>query len=126
MIGIVNVSSANYWEGMKQKIIAFICLVLWCGLRAYAQSPDVFQRDNIRMRMRQAAAWQLKNPQHELTDWTNGAFYAGLFAAYETEQDPQLLAALFQLFARHLRIVLQSQELGAHGTQLTGDRKSVV
>ena len=82
MIGIVNVSSANYWEGMKQKIIAFICLVLWCGLRAYAQSPDVFQRDNIRMRMRQAAAWQLKNPQHELTDWTNGAFYAGLFAAY--------------------------------------------
>ena len=86
---------------MKQKIIAFICLVLWCGLRAYAQSPDVFQRDNIRMRMRQAAAWQLKNPQHELTDWTNGAFYAGLFAAYETEQDPQLLAALLDMGERN-------------------------
>jgi|GEM_PF-2416083 rhamnogalacturonyl hydrolase YesR len=34
--------------------------------------------------MTTALDWQLKNPKHELCDWTNGAFSAGVFAAWET------------------------------------------
>ena len=36
--------------------------------------------------MLKVAEWQLKNPKHELNDWTNGAFYAGIFAAPESAQ----------------------------------------
>ena len=34
--------------------------------------------------MLSVAKWQLANPKHKLRDWTNGSFYAGVFAAYET------------------------------------------
>ncbi len=30
--------------------------------------------------MLKVADWQLKNPKHEPNDWTNGAFYARVFA----------------------------------------------
>ena len=36
----------------------------------------------IKKAMVTALDWQLQNPKHVLTDWTNGAFYAGVFAAY--------------------------------------------
>ena len=86
---------------MKQKVIALIWFVLLCALTGYAQSSVVAKRADIRAHMRQVAAWQLKNPKHELTDWTNGAFYAGLFAAYETTKDPELLAALLDMGERN-------------------------
>jgi rhamnogalacturonyl hydrolase YesR len=47
--------------------------------------------------MLKVADWQLKNPKHELTDWTNGAFYAGVFAAYETTKSPQIMTALMEM-----------------------------
>ena len=47
--------------------------------------------------MLKVAEWQLKNPNHELNDWTNGAFYAGIFAAFETTKSKELLNALTNL-----------------------------
>ena len=41
--------------------------------------------------------WQLANPKHELFDWTNGAFYAGMFAAYETTKSKEIWAALLDM-----------------------------
>ena len=43
------------------------------------------------------AKWQLANPNHQLYDWTNGAFYAGVFAAYETTRSPDLMTALMDM-----------------------------
>jgi unsaturated rhamnogalacturonyl hydrolase len=44
-----------------------------------------------------AALWQLSNPKHELYDWTNGAFYAGISAAYQTTGDKRLLDAMVEM-----------------------------
>lgn len=58
---------------------------------------DIFGNKDIKRRMLRVADWQLKNPNHALTDWTNGAFYAGIFAAYQTTGDTALLAAMMDM-----------------------------
>ncbi|OIN59404.1 family 88 glycosyl hydrolase [Arsenicibacter rosenii] len=44
--------------------------------------------------------WQLNNPKHAPTDWTNGAFYAGVVAAYQTTKSPLILDSLMALGQR--------------------------
>jgi rhamnogalacturonyl hydrolase YesR len=73
----------------------FVCLT-FAGL-GLAQSPDVFKRKVIEQRMLKVANWQLANPNHELFDWTNGAFYAGVFAAYETTKSKEIWNALVDM-----------------------------
>lgn len=58
------------------------------------EEKKLFKRAYIKKTMLQAAEWQLENPKHKLTDWTNGAFYAGLFAAWETTKSPKLMKAM--------------------------------
>ena len=36
----------------------------------------------------------MHHPVHQLWDWTNGAFYAGVFAAYETLEDENIYNAI--------------------------------
>jgi unsaturated rhamnogalacturonyl hydrolase len=62
-----------------------------------AQQPDIFKRKIIEDRMLRVSKWQLANPNHELFDWTNGAFYAGVFAAYETTKSKELWNALIDM-----------------------------
>ncbi len=47
--------------------------------------------------MEKAAYWQLAHPKHELYDWTNGAFYAGVSAAYETTHSKKILDAMIRM-----------------------------
>ena len=61
------------------------------------QGANVFDRKFIRERMLYVAKWQLANPKHELYDWTNGAFYAGIFAAWETTRSPDLMQAMMTM-----------------------------
>jgi rhamnogalacturonyl hydrolase YesR len=63
----------------------------------FSQSPDIFKRKEIERRMMSVAKWQLANPKHELYDWTNGAFYAGVFAAYETTKSRELWDAMVDM-----------------------------
>lgn len=44
--------------------------------------------------------WQLKNPKHAPTDWTNGAFYAGVVAAQKTMKSAMILDSLTALGER--------------------------
>ena len=82
---------------MKKKLVILV-LILFCGaLAAAAQDGDLFEKKNIKARMLKVADWQLKNPKHELTDWTNGAFFAGVFAAYETTRSPELINAVLEM-----------------------------
>jgi unsaturated rhamnogalacturonyl hydrolase len=61
------------------KFIKFI-LLFFC-LNSFAQKE--FQPDFIKSRAEKVTAWQLANPLHHKADWTNGAFYAGVFEAYK-------------------------------------------
>ena len=69
-----------------------ICLAF--ALPTSAQTTDIFKRKTIEERMMRVAKWQLANPKHELYDWTNGAFYSGIFAAYETTRSKELWDAM--------------------------------
>jgi rhamnogalacturonyl hydrolase YesR len=80
----------------KQSLLSFLILLV-CFVNFPAQSTDIFKKKNIKARMLQVADWQLKNPKHEPNDWTNGAFYAGVFAAYQTTKSPPIMNALMDL-----------------------------
>ncbi|OGX89698.1 hypothetical protein BEN49_24720 [Hymenobacter coccineus] len=50
--------------------------------------------------MLRVTRWQLAHPRHAPTDWTNGAFYAGVFAAYQTTHSKLILDSLLALGER--------------------------
>lgn len=59
-----------------------------------ANTAAYFKASYIKDVLQKATAWQLAHPKHSPTDWTNGAFYAGVFAAYETTRSPVILDSL--------------------------------
>lgn len=62
-----------------------------------AGNERLFKDKYIKKTMTTALDWQLKNPKHELYDWTNGAFYAGVFAAYETTGSKKIWKVLMEM-----------------------------
>jgi len=56
-----------------------------------------FTQDYIHSIMKKTTDWQLKHPLHEPNDWTNGAFYAGVFAAWKTTRSQPIYNALLAL-----------------------------
>jgi len=87
-----HTESTERSRAAKLVLSLLICLAFVCS--ASAQSVDIFQRKPIEERMLRVAKWQLANPNHELFDWTNGAFFAGIFAAYETTKSKELWDAM--------------------------------
>ncbi|HVE56675.1 MAG TPA: glycoside hydrolase family 88 protein [Pyrinomonadaceae bacterium] len=86
---------------MKKQIVFLLLVSLIFALNAGAQTAGIFQKKTIKAKMLKVADWQLKNPKHELYDWTNGAFYAGVFAAYETTKSPEIMKALMEMGERN-------------------------
>jgi len=84
---------------MRKIIFASLCLLqlLATALDVSAQAPNGLDRKFVRQRMLAVAKWQLANPKHQLYDWTNGAFYAGIFAAWETTRSPELMQAMIEM-----------------------------
>jgi len=72
-----------------------MCLLIHVSLKA--QDNRVFKRKYISQTLLTAAKWQLEHPKHKLNDWTNGAFYAGVMAAYETTGSKELHQALVEM-----------------------------
>ena len=58
---------------------------------------QIFRKKYIKKAMTTTALWQLAHPNHELDDWTNGAFYAGIMAAYETVHSKELYRAMIDM-----------------------------
>jgi len=83
----------------KIKLNPALLMLVLCSMAISiaGQTSDVFDKKQIRKRMLSAAKWQLANPKHELYDLTNGAFYAGIFAAWETTRSPELMQALMAM-----------------------------
>lgn len=65
-----------------------------------AGTEQVFSPRYIKKTMERVTDWQLKHPLHAPTDWTNGAFYAGVVAAYQTTGSRQILDSLLALGQR--------------------------
>lgn len=84
-------------RNVKLHLLLLPLLVCIAAAIADGQESDIFKRKNIEARMLTVAKWQLANPKHELYDWTNGAFYAGIFAAWETTRSPELMQAMMDM-----------------------------
>ena len=83
---------------MKKIILAVsaLCMIF----SAFAQPIDTrkyFDKKYIRSVMIKATDWQLKNPKHDPKEWTNGAFYAGVFAAWETTKSKEIYRSLMDM-----------------------------
>lgn len=61
------------------------------------QNDRYFEKSYIQPLMLKVAEWQLSHPKHSLCDWTNGAFYAGVFAVWETTHDDRVYQALLEM-----------------------------
>jgi rhamnogalacturonyl hydrolase YesR len=59
-----------------------------------------FKPAYIKETLIKAATWQLNHPKHATTDWTNGAFYSGVFAAYQTTKSALLMDSLMAMGER--------------------------
>lgn len=84
---------------MKNLASVFILLFLFPGVIVAKKNGNdkLFRKQHIKKTMVAALDWQLKNPKHELYDWTNGAFYAGVFAAYETTKSKKIYDTIYEM-----------------------------
>ncbi len=81
------------------KTLSFLLIFMLIGITSYSknQQDKCFRPKQIKKAMTKAALWQFAHPKHELWDWTNGAFYAGVSAAYQTTGDKKLLDAMLEM-----------------------------
>ena len=83
---------------MRKIIALFVFVFITSASFAKIENTNkLFAAGNIKKTMKKVTAWQLKNPKHELTDWTNGAFYAGVYAAWETTKSKKIYQAMMDM-----------------------------
>ncbi len=77
--------------------ILILAGLLSMNISARNKADKCFRPKEIKKAMNKAAEWQLAHPKHELYDWTNGAFYAGLSMAYKTTGNQNLLDGMMKM-----------------------------
>jgi rhamnogalacturonyl hydrolase YesR len=82
------------------KKVVFLFLIVFIASASFSKTVDnkkIFSHSYISKTMKKVTSWQLKNPRHELTDWTNGAFYAGVYAAWQTTDSKKIYQAMMDM-----------------------------
>ena len=59
---------------------------------------NIFAKKYIKSTMEAAVKWQFDNPKHDPRDWTNGAYYAGVYATWETTKSKAIYKAMIDTF----------------------------
>lgn len=75
----------------------WICCVVSSAAFAQTADKEMFRKKTIKATILRVTDWQLKHPKHNPRDWTNGAFYAGVFAAWETTKSKNIYQALIDM-----------------------------
>lgn len=85
---------------MKKTSLLILLCVAAIGNAFSQKTPDIFKPAEIKKNILKVTEWQLNNPKHAPTDWTNGAFYAGVVAGYKTTGSKMILDSLLALGER--------------------------
>jgi rhamnogalacturonyl hydrolase YesR len=88
----------------KKMFIAVLpALAIFCSPHnIQCQGVAIFKPFNIRSEMMLVADWQLNHSNNKPENtWTNAAFYAGVYAAYETTRAGSLLDSLINISERN-------------------------
>ncbi len=82
-----------------KKSFSFFLIFMLIVLSAYSKNKQdkCFRPKQIKKTMIKAATWQFAHPKHNLYDWTNGAFYAGVSAAYNATGNKEYLNAMMEM-----------------------------
>jgi rhamnogalacturonyl hydrolase YesR len=86
-----------------KKLLSFLFIICFFSV-SYSQTDKnnkIFSKNYIKQCMKKVTTWQLANPKHELTSWTNGAFYAGVYAAWETTRSKDIYNALMDMGSKN-------------------------
>jgi len=78
----------------------FLLLLAFClifNVSAQTGNEKYFNKKYIKSIMEKTTDWQLKHPKYKQNDWTNGAFYAGVFAAWKTTGSRPIYNALLAM-----------------------------
>jgi len=87
-------------------LIFFITILFSCSRKSTGATQgtgdkeDIYSSRYTNETMLKVTSWQLNNPKHAPTDWTNGAFYAGVVAAYKSTGSKVILDSLMALGQR--------------------------
>ncbi|RIH62911.1 glycoside hydrolase family 88 protein [Mariniphaga sediminis] len=84
---------------MKKLVATFLAISLLAGASMAQRkgNEELFEALYIKNKMKGALDWQLHHPKHKLYDWTNGAFYAGVSAAYQTLENENIYKAIYAM-----------------------------
>lgn len=74
-----------------------IIMIAFSSISKTRNTDNLFKGASIKKTMKQVTEWQLNNPKHAATDWTNGAFYTGVTAAWETTHSPKIYKAMMDM-----------------------------
>jgi len=76
-------------------LLSAFCLIF--NISAQTNNNKYFDKKYIKSVMERTAEWQLNHPKHAQNDWTNGAFYAGVFAAWKTTKSKSIYNAMMAM-----------------------------
>ena len=74
-----------------------LLIIVGTTISAQAQDEKLFNPKAIEKTMLKAAKWQFNHPKHELYEWTNGALYVGVNAAYNVTGSKKLYKEMIQM-----------------------------
>lgn len=77
-----------------------------------AQQGKLFKKQYIKSTMVKVASWQFVHPNGKPENtWTNGAFYTGFYAAYETTQSKLLYDSCLRIHLEHFQDRFQRRQI---------------
>ena len=82
---------------IQRKLLLTILIVVGAAVAVQSQDELIFNKKTIKKTMLKAAKWQFKHPKHELDNWTNGALYAGVHAAYIVTGSKKLYKEMIEM-----------------------------
>ncbi len=78
----------------KDNLFLFGCIFFFVFQSFGSNTSPVLKSEAIRKIMLKTAEWQIKHPKHAQNDWTNAAFYAGMFATWEATKSQTIYEAM--------------------------------
>ncbi len=93
-VGYTGACSLEFEKDMKNPLPGIAESIGYFRAVIDATRPNYFCPEYIKATMIKAAEWQIQHPRHKQYDWTNGAFYAGVFAAWRTTGSKDLYNAM--------------------------------
>jgi rhamnogalacturonyl hydrolase YesR/sugar phosphate isomerase/epimerase len=96
-VGYTGACSLEFEKDMKNPLAGLAESIGYFRGVIDATRPDYFHPEYIKATMIKVTDWQLKHPLHNQNDWTNGAFYAGVFAAWKTTGSKDIYKSLMAM-----------------------------